>query len=144
MNPLGKIAGLFLVIVGGYVLIFSTLDIVTVKFVPPPWTYIRNFLIWAVLIFGCFQTICVGLMLGVGSHPRIETIKKRWRAKSITSRSRSILALVCGFIIIVLLFSQLFLTDEPALFTIENLISLYLSRLVVGVSSLVSGITFPK
>ncbi len=144
MSLLGRIAGLFLVIVGGYVLVIATLDLVTVKFVPPPWTYIRNFFVWAILIFGSFQTICIGLMLGFGSHPRIETIKKRWRDKSKTSKSRSILALVCGLIIIVLLFSQLFYADELALFTLDYLVSFYIPRLVVGVSSLVSGVTFPK
>jgi len=126
------------------VLVIETLDLVTVKFAPPPWTYIRDFFVWAILIFGSFQTICIGLMLGFGSHPRVETIKKRWKDESKRSRSRSILALVCGLIIIVLLFIQLFYADELALFTSEYLVSFFIPRLVVGVSSLVSSITFPK
>lgn len=144
MSPLGRIAGLFLVIVGGYVLVIATLDLVWVNLGAPPWTYVRNFLVWAILIFGSFQTICIGLMLGFGSHPRVEAIKKRWKQKSTTSKSRTILALICGLIIIWLLFSQLFFSDDFALFTSDYLVSFFIPRLVVGVSSLISGITFPK
>lgn len=144
MSPLGRVAGLFLVIVGGYVLVIETLDLVWVALGAPPWTYIRNFIVWAILIFGSFQTICIGLMLGFGSHPRVEDIKKRWGQKSKTSKSRTILALICGLIIIGLLFSQLFSSNEFALFNSDYLVSFFVPRLVVGVSSLISGTTFPK
>jgi hypothetical protein len=130
MTISGRIAGAVLVLVGGYVLLNATLEILVGKFGLPIWTYAPYLIVWFLLFMASLQTMSLGWTL----------IKGNMSGLSLWPQGDSLISVTVGIVIIVMLLAGPFVDANEGSFTLEYLASVYMPRLVAGISSVIHGV----